>query len=384
MRVAFYAPLKSPTHQTPSGDRRMGRLLMSALETAGHTVNLASDFRSFEGHGDAEKQQVLAAEGQAVADTLVSNFTSRSTDKAPDLWFTYHLYYKAPDYVGPVVAKALNIPYVVAEPSYAPKRAGGAWDHGHQTIGSALRQAAAVLCLTRHDIACVEPLMIKKERLYHLPPFLNTKQYHAVAASRAINRKSLLQRFDIDPNKSWLMAVGMMRPGDKLHSYKRLAKALEQLGHSNWQLLTVGDGEARAGVEEAFADFGPAQVFHLGAIEPGEMPKILSSADIFVWPAAGEAYGMAMLEAQACGIPVVAGKVRGVPEVVQDGLSGILVPEDNPQAFADAVNALISDPQRRKAMADAAKQFVLNERSVENAATILDKALFQACSDTPT
>ena len=57
-----------------------------------------------------------------------------------ELWFTYHLYYKAPDWLGPAVSRALGIPYVVAEASHAAKREGGAWDVGHRAVAEALRR----------------------------------------------------------------------------------------------------------------------------------------------------------------------------------------------------------------------------------------------------
>jgi len=375
MRVAFYAPLKPPTHETPSGDRRMARLLISALEAGGHQVGLASEFRSFEGQGRPDLQQAMAAAGKVEAEHILETYLAATPGARPEIWFTYHLYYKAPDYLGPLISRRLNIPYVVAEPSYAPKRAGGPWDQGHQSVGQALRQADAVLCLTEHDMACVTQLINKKERLYHLPPFLAAETYAEAALARTGSRADLAKRFDIDPDLTWLIAVGMMRPGDKLESYRRLAAALGALEGADWCLLTVGDGEARAEVHAALAVLPPRQVVHLGAIGPDQMPKTLAAGDLFVWPAAGEAYGMAMLEAQASGLPVVAGDLRGVPEVVRRDRTGLLVPENEPDLFAQAVRQLIDDTALRTQMAAAASEFVRSERSVAKAAHILNTAL---------
>ena len=74
MRIAFYAPLKPPTHATPSGDRRVARLLLQALQIAGHDPRLASDFRSFDGTGDALRQERLRAEGAEIADVLLKQW----------------------------------------------------------------------------------------------------------------------------------------------------------------------------------------------------------------------------------------------------------------------------------------------------------------------
>ena len=125
MRVAFYAPLKPPNHAVPSGDRRVGRLFMDALARAGHEVDLVSTLRTHEPKGDPGSQARIRAEGTAAAQDLIARWTGTSGSTIPELWFTYHVYYKAPDWLGPAVSAALGIPYVIAEASHAPKRACG-------------------------------------------------------------------------------------------------------------------------------------------------------------------------------------------------------------------------------------------------------------------
>ena len=104
MRVAFYAPMKSPTHRVPSGDRAVARLLIRALKQKGHDVFLASTLRAYDGTGDHRHQLKLAKRGAARAQSLIAEWR----DDPPDLWFTYHLYHKAPDWIGPRVAEALE------------------------------------------------------------------------------------------------------------------------------------------------------------------------------------------------------------------------------------------------------------------------------------
>ncbi len=71
MKVAFYAPMKPPTSTAPSGDRLIGRLLMNALHSAGVSVELMSQFRSYEGKGDLDRQKRLQSIGQKLADRMV-------------------------------------------------------------------------------------------------------------------------------------------------------------------------------------------------------------------------------------------------------------------------------------------------------------------------
>ena len=81
-----------------------------------------------------------------------------------------------------------------------------------------------------------------------------------------------------------------------------------------------------------------------------------------VWPAINESYGMAMLEAQAAGLPVVAGRTGGVPDVVRDGETGDLCAIGDARAFADAVALLLTDPARR----DTYRANALRLTAVEN------------------
>src|SRR5690348_2601682 len=131
MRIAFYAPLKSPDHPVPSGDRRVAQLLFAALRMGGHEVRVASRFRSYEGRGDRLHQARLACVGGRLAARFVRR-CERAPHTAPELWFTYHLYHKAPDWLGPPIAEALRIPYLLAEASDAPRQALGGWALGRQ------------------------------------------------------------------------------------------------------------------------------------------------------------------------------------------------------------------------------------------------------------
>src|SRR6185437_3573911 len=104
-----------------SGDRTMARLLIEALRRSGHEVAVAAALRSRDGAGDPLRQARLCDLGRRLAARFVRH-CARVPAARPDLWFTYHLYYEAPDWLGPRVADALAIPYVVAEASVAAKR----------------------------------------------------------------------------------------------------------------------------------------------------------------------------------------------------------------------------------------------------------------------
>ena len=95
MRIAFYAPLKSPNHPVPSGDRLMARLLIAALQRAGHAVEIASELRSYSASSAlGAHDEVRNGRGSRDRPPLRRMW---SGGRAPDLWFCYHPYYKAPD-----------------------------------------------------------------------------------------------------------------------------------------------------------------------------------------------------------------------------------------------------------------------------------------------
>ncbi|MEO8142673.1 MAG: glycosyltransferase family 4 protein [Betaproteobacteria bacterium] len=365
MRIAFYAPLKSPAHGTPSGDRRIAELLMDALARAGHRVELASGFRSYDSGGDVPRQAALRDQGIALGGQLAAQWRNAAPEARPDLWFTYHAYYKAPDWLGPVVSAALGIPYVIAEASHAGKRAGGPWDIGHAGTMEAIRRADLLLCPTHDDMDGLRGVAATGDRIAWLPPFLDPAPFRAAAAARAGHRARLARARGLDAEIPWIAVVAMMRDGDKMASYRMLAGALGRLKDLRWQLLIAGDGPARAAVESVLGAALPGRTAFLGAIELAEVAAMNAASDLCAWPAVNEAYGMAMLEAQAAGLPVVSCATRGVPDVVEHGRTGLLAPPGDEAAFANLMRELMLDAGKRAGLSEAAAAFVQNERSVD-------------------
>jgi glycosyltransferase involved in cell wall biosynthesis len=155
-----------------------------------------------------------------------------------------------------------------------------------------------------------------------------------------------------------------------------LAAALVRLDDLDWQLVIAGDGPARAEIEALF----PARTRFVGEVAPERMPELYAAADIYVWPSVREAYGMALLEAQASGLPAVAGAVGGVGDIVRHGETGLLVREGDVEAFASNVRALLTDPARRERMGARAREVVARDHSLAGAAETLDRVLRDACT----
>lgn len=351
MRIAFYAPMKSPTHPVPSGDRLLARMFLAALRATGHRVELACTLRAYEGHGDAGRQRRIEQRARRLADRLVERYRA-APGTAPQLWFTYHLFHKAPDWIGPAVARALGIPYVVAEASLAPSQRHGPWHRGLAAATAAVRFADAVLELNPADEAGIRRVRRGARALDRLPPFLDVDALAAAARDEAAG--TALRALDLPRGTPRLVAVAMMRPGYKVESYRLLATALGRLAALEWHLVVVGDGAARHEVEAAFAPFGAQRVRLVGRQDPAVVAALLATADLFVWPAVTESFGMSLIEAQAIGVPVIVGHTQGVADVVDHGRSGLVVPAQDAAAFAETVRALLADRERRRALAAGA------------------------------
>lgn len=354
MRVLLHTPLKPPDSPIPSGDREMARGLGRLLRRLGHTVVMPALSRVAAGVPAPQDHLALERRARVQAGRLIARWRSlpaRHPERF-DLWLTYHCYYRKPDWLGPIVTRALGVPYVLVEASHAPRRAQGPTRLGHRAVERALAAADLVLTVNPRDVAGVKARLRPGGRQLWLPPFIDTRPFAPMP--RAINDPPLL------------LSVGMMRTRDKLDSYRVLADALGRLPDKPWRALLVGDGPARGEVEAMMAPLGE-RVRFAGAVAHADLPPLYASADLYLWPAINEAYGMAFLEAQAAGLPVVAGRTGGVPAVVADGITGVLTPIGDAAAFADATGRLLDDPKERARLAKAAYARV-NARHDERAA----------------
>lgn len=353
-RIAFYAPMKAPDHPSPSGDRRIARLLMHALDRGGWEVGLASRLRAHQRNGNRVAQDYLFQESERIADKLVEDMAA----DPPSVWFTYHCYYKAPDLIGPKVARKMCIPYVVAEGYRARKRLTGPYARFSEASEGALDQAHVIFYLQKRGLDALERDRTEGQQLIHLPPFtaLGGEPPAKTAHDGPLN----------------LVTVAMMRSGDKTASYEIMAEALSALT-IDWRLSIIGDGENRAAVEAAFAPVADKVKF-VGQIDDRDLIlENYEAADLFIWPGVNEAFGMVYLEAQAAGLPCVAQDRDGVREVV--GPMGRLTDKENPQAMAKAIEDLSADRAGLVSAGAAARDYVKNRHGVNAAATLLNRTL---------
>ncbi len=134
---------------------------------------------------------------------------------------------------------------------------------------------------------------------------------------------------------------------------------LQQKGHG-LKLLLVGDGPDRTSAEHRARELGVYDdVRFLGKQEPVE--EILSIADIFMMPSGSETFGLAALEAMSCGVPVIASRIGGLPELVIDGETGFLCELGDIDGYTEAADRLLSNSDLHERMASASRARAVEE-----------------------
>lgn len=161
----------------------------------------------------------------------------------------------------------------------------------------------------------------------------------------------------IPPDTPLIVSVGNLRKVKDQQTLIQAAHRLQQQGH-NFHLLLVGDGQQRAALEQLTRDLNLADhITFMG--RRADVSAILADADIKVLSSRSEGLPAAIMEAMAAGLPVVATAVGGVPELVQDGLTGRLVPPDDAPALADALATLLTNSSLRQQYGRAGQQHIL-------------------------
>jgi len=181
---------------------------------------------------------------------------------------------------------------------------------------------------------------------------VDTDRFAPASEQRAMIRA----RLRIPPDAPVMVHAGRLVPEkgvrDTLAVLARLAPA-----DGGIVLVLIGAGPERKPLERLVARENLAA--HIRFLDPmphHEMPAYLNAADLAIFPTRREGFGQILIEAQACGVPVVASRVGGVPEAVEDGVTGLLVRPGDIDGFVNAASALLYSPDRRAALAQAARR----------------------------
>ena len=364
--LAFYTPVKHPYEPEPSGDRELGRLLMTALRGLGFAPHLASRLLTYRRAFDPADAGRVERAAALTAARLIARYRRARPAQRPRAWITYQSYYRAPDLIGPTVATALAIPYVLVDTYLSAKSRRTPFRPWVSAARLAVRRADLVFLMSPRDrprVAAHRGARFATERIVDLPPAVDLRRFEASAEHRAACRRALAARFP-EGDGPLILAVAAMREVKKLEPYRILADALARV-HAGaptrpWRLAVVGDGPARPAVAGALGVLPAGRVAFLGALDPEVLPTAYFGADLFAFPGR---FHVVYLQAAAAGLPVVAcGGPEPDPMVAPDGA---LLTDPTPDAFAAGVARLLDDPDLRHTMGAAARRFVTADRTLE-------------------
>jgi glycosyltransferase involved in cell wall biosynthesis len=347
MKILFYAPFKPLDHAHPSGDLVTATGIVDYLTEKGHQVVAASSLRCRWIYWKPWLWPKLIVEKRrAVRRFLKDDY---------DLWFTYHTYYKAPDLLGPYASSKLKIPYVIFQGIYSTKRRRKLKTlPGFYLNRNVLRAASHVFINKTVDWINLKRLL-PNERISYLAPGISPDQFHFDPNAR----QALRTQWNIG-DVPVVFSAAMFRADVKTKGLIWVIRACGELvrrGH-HLRLVIAGDGKERDELQR-LAEAQLPQRFHFaGEIPRREMFRYYSASDVFVFPGIQESLGMVFLEAQSCGLPVVAFDNAGVPEAVADGQTGFLVPKYAAKPFADAIERLLKNKDLRQQMSRAAQSHI--------------------------
>jgi glycosyltransferase involved in cell wall biosynthesis len=195
-----------------------------------------------------------------------------------------------------------------------------------------------------------------------------TSRFLADVVARRFGVDAEVIPFGIDTEK-FRPADGARRPGPVRIGFVKwglgvkygpdlLVEALGQLPAGvDYEVTIAGDGDLRPMLEARLGELSlTARVRFVGRLPNSEVASLLSELDIFAMPSRREEWGVAAAEASASGLPVVATTVGGIPEIVVDGETGLLVPPEDPAALARALERLIADPGLRSRLGTAGRR----------------------------
>ncbi len=182
--------------------------------------------------------------------------------------------------------------------------------------------------------------------------------------SPGLAQDDLIKKFQIDSQDILIGAVGRLSPEKGLEYLFSAVRELVNL-YPRIKVLIVGDGDKkyRLSLQEKVKDLElSSHIIIAGFYE--DVPQILRCLDIFTLPSLWEGFNRSLLEAMACGLPVVATAVDGNVEIVQDGVNGLLVPPSNPGALASAIAELLKDKEKARKMGLEGKLLVEENFSI--------------------
>lgn len=224
----------------------------------------------------------------------------------------------------------------------------------HRLVGKRILARAGKVLATSMDYARAsrlgELVRVEPEVVGELPNGVDAQRFHL-----GVDGGRLCAQYGLKDSDRIVLFVGVL---DKAHYFKGiwvLLQALAKISDSDVRLLVVGDGNLRPTYQKQAAELGVEdRVIFCGRVSDEELPAHYALCDLLVLPSTTmcEAFGVVLLEAMACGKPVIASNLPGVRSVVSDGEDGLLVRPGDVDDLVRKIQILLDAPQRRQEMGE--------------------------------
>jgi starch synthase len=311
----------------------------------------------------AHRPWPLLDQANPALQTISTDLSMTAAVGAADLVHS-HTWYA--NLAGHLAALLYGVPHVVTVHSLEPLRPwkaeqlGGGYALSSWCERTAVEAAAAVVAVSdgmRADVLAAYPA-VPPERVRVIRNGIDTREYTPDPGT------DVLAKYGVHPGRPYVLFVGRVTRQKGLPVLLRAAAGLDPAAQ-----LVLCAGQADTAELAAEVDGLVARLTETrtgvrmisGMLAKPEVIQLLSHARVFACPSVYEPLGIVNLEAMACGTAVAASRVGGIPEVVADGETGLLVPPDDPSALADALNTLLADPGLAAAMGEAGRRRAVAE-----------------------
>lgn len=224
-----------------------------------------------------------------------------------------------------------------------------------------LPRADRVVTVCRPFTEALSRLGVKRSRIRVLPNAIEWKKGHPVEST-----SSLRSRFNLSDRARILLAIGRLsQEKGHVHLINAAHLLFESRPDLDFQVLLVGDGPERARLEEQVATLQLRERVRFAGHQPDPLP-FYALASVFVLPSLSEGSPNVLLEAMVAKTPAVVSAVGGVPEMVEDGRSALIVPAADPKSLSEAIASLLDDPAQAESLATNAYSDVRERHSPES------------------
>ena len=199
---------------------------------------------------------------------------------------------------------------------------------------------------------------VNRKKIELLPNCINLQEFKASRPSEEIRRELAIPAASIVVG-----ALGNLRPEKDLGTFLLAARGVRNIDPTV-EFLVIGDGAGRDDLKRLAVDLDLSECVHFLSDRP-DVPDLIAILDILVMSSYTESFPNAILEAMAMGVPVIATHVGGIPEIVDEGQTGFLVPPKDPQAISDRILDLCQNSSQRLRMGRAAHKRVEDEFTVQ-------------------